>query len=216
MNTYDKQMAVITKAQERREELLELEKGFQAADVFVNKGYLDMFGSATILPGSSRAIANTQKLRFFRMTKVVFDPKEDVKDKLVSVYSSLYNMSATVAVYLRGMRDSVEFYFACWSEYAAPLAGEILESTLVGNFPGIDLKAYNAGELSALLGTINNDAEGHEMLRGLASVSMVPSVRDKEKKDQFVQGMEKLINTLKGKEYLGVWFNPKFCVNIKT
>ena len=42
------------------------------------------------------------------------------------------------------------------------------------------------------------------MLRGLASVSMVPAIRNKEKRDQFVQGMEKLISTLKGKEYLAV------------
>lgn len=203
-NTYDKQMALIAREQERREELITLEKGFQAADVFVNKGYLDMFGMASILPGDTRQIANSQKLRFFKMTKIVFDPREDVRDKLVSVYSSLYNMSATVAVFIRGMRNSVDFYFGCRSEAAAPLAGEILESTLVGNFPGIELKAFNENEVSQLLSGINRDLENREMLRGLASVSMVPSIRDKEKKDQFVQGMEKLINTLKGKDYLGV------------
>ncbi|MBR1814791.1 MAG: ATP-binding protein [Lachnospiraceae bacterium] len=204
MNSYETEMALIKREQEQKEELRKMDEALQVSNIFVNKGYLNMFSSAEILPGNRALLENTQKIRLFRMTKVVFDPEEDVLDKLVSVYSALYNMNANTAVILKGKPDTLEFYFACRSDDAAPLAGAILESTLVGNFPGIDLHEYKANELPELLQSINIDKDNHKMLNGLASVSMVPSIRDKEKKDQFIQGMEKLIQTMKGKEFLGV------------
>ena len=59
-------------------------------------------------------------------------------DKLTSVYNALYNLSVSVAIIIKGSVKGVEFYFACRSQDAAPLAGKILESTLKSNFPGID------------------------------------------------------------------------------
>ena len=204
MVTYDKEMRLIRQEKERQQELETLDKGFRVANIFVNKGYLDEFSSAPIMAGNRSNLVDVQKLRVFKMTKVVFDPKEDVWDKMTSFYGALYNLSTTAAVLIRGKANSVEFYFACRSDQAAPLAGEILRSTLIGNFPGIELQNYTVDETSRLLDTIGKDADGREMLRGLASVSMVPAIRDKEKKEQFVQGMEKLLNTMSGKEYLAV------------
>ena len=93
-------------------------------------------------------IMDTQKLRLIRVSKVVFDPKEDVMDKMTSFYGSLYNLSATAAVFIRGFKSSVEFYFATRSDFAAPLAGEIMTSTLTGNFPGIDIESFTVDETS--------------------------------------------------------------------
>lgn len=204
METYEKQMLLIKREKDRQEELATLNKGFQVANVFVNKGYLDEFSNAPIITENKMRIMDTQKLRLIRVSKVVFDPKEDVMDKMTSFYGSLYNLSATAAVFIRGFKSSVEFYFATRSDFAAPLAGEIMTSTLTGNFPGIDIESFTVDETSKLLDSLGRDTENREMIRGLTTVSMIPAIRDKEKKDQFVQGMEKLINTLKGKEYLAV------------
>lgn len=205
MKTYYQEMELIKRAEERKKELLTLTNGFQAANIFVNKGYLDEFSSAPILESKGNENLDIQKIRLFKMSKVVFDPKEDVMDKMTSFYGALYNLSATAAVLIRGTKNDVEFYFASRSDNAAPLAGEIMQSTLRGNFPGIDLQSFNADETRNILQKIGIDQEGKEMLRGLTSVSMVPAIRDKEKKNQFVQGMEKLMNTLKGKEYLAIF-----------
>lgn len=204
MNTYDKQMLLIEREKDRQEELATFEKGFQVANIFVNKGYLDDFSAASIMPVDARAVMNAQRVRLFRISKVVFDPKEDVMDKMTSFYGGLYNLAATTAVFIRGLKDRVEFYLATRSDTAAPLAGEIMSNTLVGNFPGVDIQGFTADETAQLLDEIGCDGEGRAMLKGLAAVSMIPAIRNKEKRDQFVQGMDKLINALKGKEYMAV------------
>lgn len=205
MENYNKKMALIDAEMERHTELVTLERGFCLADTFINKGYLDDFARAEILPGSIREVEDVQKIRIYRMSKVVFDPKEDVRDKLTSVYSALYNLKATVAVFIKGTKREVEFYFACRSNTVAPLAGEVLESTLISNFPGISLKKNDTREIIELLENLGKDENERALLDGLASVSMVPAIRDNEKKDQFIQGMEKVIGTLNGKEYLAIF-----------
>ncbi len=202
---YTKQMQLVKQEKERTENLKVLEKGFQVADIFVNREYLSDFSRAEILDGSRRRICVPQKLRFFEVSKVVFDSEEDILDKLTSVYNALYNLSVSVAVFLVGNEKGVKFYFATRSETIAPLAGQILESMLQGNFPGIELHAMNDNETEKFLDSIERGDEGQSLLKGLTTVSMVPSIRDEEKKEQFVQGLEKFVNTLKHKNYIAVF-----------
>ncbi len=205
--THEKQMQLIKREQERNETLLVLQKGFQVADVFTNKQYLDNFADANIINQNRNIVQTPQKLRIFRMTKVVFDKEEDILDKLTSVYNALYNLSVSVAIIIKGSVKGVEFYFACRSEKAAPLAGKILESTLKSNFPGIDLSGLNDHEKVSFLENIDKNSDGRSMLKGLTTVSLVPSVRNQERKEQFVQGMEKFINTLRGKDYTAIFLS---------
>ncbi|MCD7764115.1 MAG: DUF87 domain-containing protein [Lachnospiraceae bacterium] len=202
---HDKQMQLIKQEKERNEYLQTLEKGFQVADVFTNRQYLDDFSNAQVLNQSCRIVQSPQKIRIFRMTKVVLDKEEDVLDKLTSVYNALYNLSVTVAVILTGTPSSVGFYFTTRSEKIAPLAGKVLESTLRSNFPGIELSSLDNQETELFLKKIEKNPDGRSLLKGLSTVSLIPSIRDKEKKEQFVQGMEKLINTLRGKNYTAVF-----------
>lgn len=203
--THEKQMQLVREEQDRQQTLTVLEKGFQVADVFTNRQYLDNFTEAQILDFDRRAVQAPQKLRIYRMTKVVFDKQEDVLDKLTSVYSALHNLSVSVAVFLIGDARGVSFYFATRSERIAPLAGRILESTLRSNFPGIELTALNGQETGRFLDGVERGQDGRSVLKGLSAVSLVPSIRDREKKEQFVQGMEKFVNTLRGKSYTAVF-----------
>ena len=66
---------------------------------------------------------------------------------------------------------------------------------------GIELKALDSPDVGEFLTHIDKNDEGRSVLKGLSTVSLIPSLRDKEKKDQYVQGMEKFINTLRGKSY---------------
>lgn len=201
---HEKRMQLIKEEQERQEVLTTLQKGFQVADVFTNRQYLDDFSSAEILDLNRRSVQSPQKLRIFRMTKVVFDTEEDVLDKLTSVYNALYNLSISIGVFIIGAASEVSFYFATRSEKIAPLAGKIMESTLRSNFPGIELLPLDNQEIVELLDSMEKEQSGRSILKGLSTVSLVPSIRDKEKKEQFVQGMEKFINTLRGKNYTAI------------
>ena len=203
--THEMQMQLVREEEERNKALMILEKGFQVADVFTNRQYLDNFVNAEILDFDRRIVQSPQKLRIFQMTKVVFDKQEDVLDKLTSVYNALYNLSVSVAVFIVGTVKSVDFYFATRSEQIAPLAGRILESMLQSNFPGIELLPLNSKETEDFLSAMEKSGGDRSVLKGLSAVSLVPSIRDKEKKEQFVQGMEKFVNTLRGKNYTAVF-----------
>lgn len=203
--SHEKQMALVKEEQERNQTLAVLERGFRVADTFTNRQYLDDFSNAKILEGSRRELQTPQKLRIFQMTKVVLDKEEDVLDKLTSVYNALYNLSVTVAVFLIGTPKDIRFYFATRAEQIAPLAGRILESTLQSNFPGIELNALDGSGITRFLDRLDKSQDGRSVLKGLTTVSLIPAIRDKEKKDQFVQGMEKFINTLRGKNYTAVF-----------
>lgn len=203
--THKKQMQLIKAEEERQQELAVFQKGFQVADVFANKQYLDNFSNADIIEINRKTVQVPHKLRVFQMTKVVFDKEEDVTDKLMSVYNALYNLSVSVAVFIKGTCNDVNFYFATRSEKTAPLAGKILESTLISNFPGVELSPLDNKLVESFLDEIDKDQDGRSVLKGLTTVSLVPALRDKEKKEQFIQGMEKFVNTLRGKNYTAVF-----------
>ena len=202
---YDKQMKLIEEEKERVSQLKVLEKGFQVADTFINRQYLDYFSDARILDVCRRSVQSSQKLRIYQMTKVVFDKEEDIVDKLTSVYNALYNLSISVAIFIIGTEKDAKFYFAVRAEQIAPLAGRILESTLRSNFPGIELTGFSNQEISEFLDGMETNQNGKSILKGLTTVSLIPSIRNKEKKEQFVQGIDKFINTLRGKSYTAVF-----------
>ena len=210
LSSHEKQMKLIKEENARREYLQVMERGFNAADVFVNRHYLDNFSNAEIaaLPQKDKDNIEAEKnqIKIYKIAKIVFDKHEDINDKLTSVYNALYNMSAAIAVYILGRGSYVEFFIAVRSEIAASVAGQILESTLESNFPGI--KIVLKENFDEFVNDISRTQEGISMIKGLTTVSVIPYVRNKDKKDkneQYVQGMEKFINTLRGKNYLAVF-----------
>lgn len=50
---------------------LQLARGFQVADVYLNRTYLESFSAAPIVPGT-RALMDTTKLRLLEITKIVY------------------------------------------------------------------------------------------------------------------------------------------------
>lgn len=184
----------------QQEYLKTLEAGFHVADVFINRPYLDHFSKANILSQRYDELFKTQDIRVFHMKKIVFDKSEDISDKLISVYNALYNLTITVGVFIKGSAYSAEFYFATRAE-DANLAGDVLQTSLIGNFPGIDFEDLDDKKVHDFQKNLSVFSDHRTALKGLATVSMIPSLRDKEKKGQFVQGLEKFINALRGKNY---------------
>lgn len=83
------------------------------------------------------------------------------------------------------------------SEKNSSIAGDVLESTLKGNFPGIVYKSKDIDGIQDLITDIQV-----KKTKSLASVSIVPSMRDdNQNMDTFIQGIEKFIDTMNGKIY---------------
>lgn len=173
-----------------------LAQGFQIADIYLNRAYLEGFSVAPIME-AERGIMDSSKLRFVKISKIVFDSKEKFTDKLMSVYSALHNLNSSIAVIVDSDGKRIDFYLGTRSEQNASTAGDVLESTLKGNFPGIDFMSETVSDVDSFIQKIL-----YKEIKSLASVAVVPSVRNKaEELDSYVQGIEKFIDTMSGKAY---------------
>lgn len=187
------------KSRTKADTKLRLAQGFNVADIYLNRTYLDNFSVAPIMKAERKILDNT-KLRIIEITKIVADKNEKFTDKLKSVYSSLHSLNSSVALIIDSDGDSIRFFVGIRSQENVSLAGDVLESTLKGNFPGIAYKSLNMLEIDNTLSGIQNSG-----IKSLGSVSIVPSIREKEfSTDSFVQGMEKFIDTMSGKDYTAI------------
>lgn len=175
----------------------ELANGFNVADIYLNRTYLDSFSAAPIIP-PSQEVMDTSKMRTIEISKIVYDENEKFTDKLMSVYSALYSLGSSVSLIIKSDGNTVRFFFGVRSQQNTAVAGDILESTLKGNFPGILFKSMDVSQTEQLLVDIKKTN-----IKSLASVSIVPSQRDADETDAeaFVQGIEKFIDTMSGKVY---------------
>ena len=196
---YSQYESAWNKSEKRVNTELQLAQGFNVADIYLNRTYLESFSAAPIVP-ASKSMLDPACLRLIEITKLVFDKNEKFTDKLKSVYSALHSLESSVVLVINSDGGSVHFYIGIISSSNIAIAGDVLESTLKGNFPGISYKAMSVGETNTILSNIKKSG-----IKSLASVSMVPSMREESfDTETFVQGIEKFIDTMNGKSYTAV------------
>ncbi len=187
---------------EERQANAALEKGMLYADAFVNKSYLinlDRYPLVELDPAEK----SDAFLRLYQIERIVYDVDENVNDKLISVYSAFFNIQATGLLIIQSTDTELGFYLGIRSVDNAPTAEAILEKSFKGNFAGSQIRAVPQEDLPGMLGAINRSGRFGNR-QNVTSVSIVPSARD-EDKAQFVQGIEKFIDTMKGSQYTAVF-----------
>lgn len=196
---YSQYESAWNKSEKRVNTELRLAQGFNVADIYLNRTYLENFSAAPIVP-AGRNLLDTSRMRIIEISKLVFDKNEKFVDKLKSVYSALHSFGSAVALIIDSDGNGVRFFIGIRSFNNAAIAGDVLESTLKGNFPGIRFNSLSIGECNDVIEKIRKSG-----IKSLSSVSMVPSMREKEfETDSFVQGIEKFIDTLNGKAYTAI------------
>ncbi len=181
---------------------LVLEEGLLLADKFINKNYLINLNNNDVLQ-IDEEMKRTNFLRLYKITKLVYDPKENVNDKLISVYSALQNLESTAILIIQSNKEKVEFFLGIRSIDNAATCGKILEKSIKGNYPGSKIEGMKNSQIEFLLNdVVTSNFENTE--KSIATVSIVPSGRD-EDKDKFVQGIEKFIDTMSGEEYTAIF-----------
>lgn len=187
------------KSEKRVNTELQLAQGFNVADIYLNRTYLESFATAPIVQ-ASKSLLDVSCLRMIEITKLVYDKNEKFTDKLKSVYSALHSLGSSIALVIDSDGTIIHFYIGIRSASNVSIAGDVLESTLKGNFPGISYKALSVVESEIVLDKIKKSG-----IKSLASVSMVPSMREENfETETFVQGIEKFVDTMSGKNYTAV------------
>lgn len=124
-------------------------------------------------------------VRWYRITKIVLEKDVFFTDKLSMLYMSLHNTARNVILVVNKEKDNgnIELYLGARDFHGRDNnSAEILRAGLEGYLPGVGIEKIK-GELK--LPEYKNYY--------LSSVSAVASLRD-DKKENFVQGIERLIN----------------------
>lgn len=176
-----------------------IERAIQYADLFVSKNYLIDLGK-----GEIKKIEEKEKkftyTNLIEITKICYDAKENVQDKLKTVYTALSNAGSSVLLLIKSSETGIRFFIGIRDEKQPILARGILEKSLKGNFPGIEQSALYADELEKIM-TDSFPTEYDS--KSIASVSIVPGKRDSQ--EGFVQGLEKFIDTMAGERYTALF-----------
>lgn len=83
-----------------------LNSGLITADKFINKNYLINIAEQNVV-ALNEMEKNTSLIRLFQVVKLVYDKKENINDKLISVYSALQNVDSSALMMINGNGDSV-------------------------------------------------------------------------------------------------------------
>lgn len=121
-------------------------------------------------------------VRWYKISKIVVEKDVFFADKLSMLFTSLHNVARNVILVLNKQNNKdIELYLGARDFSGnSRTSGEVLEAGLKGYFPGIGFKTAQFQELD-----FSNPA--------VSSVSAIASLRD-DKKEDFVQGIERLIN----------------------
>ena len=192
-------MNTMTVNEQRQIQLLN--NGLVTADRFINKNYLINIAEQNVVPLNEME-KNTGAIRLFQIVKLVYDKKENVNDKLISVYSALQNVDSSALLVINGSGKEATFYVGVRSNENAATASKILEKSFLGNFSGSELRPMKNSEISEVM----QNAVKSQLIntqRNVSCVTVIPSMRD-EDKDKFVQGIEKFIDTMQGEVYTAI------------
>lgn len=188
-----------------------LGKALELTDSVLNKKYLAFLtNSATYkiqeIKIKDRGNALKTQGRVFHLKKFVYDPNENFLQKLTTVVNVAYALNGTILTEIRSNGESVDYYIGIMakeekgsSEKARKNREAVLnafEGTIRGNFNGSEISSCLKGsELEKFESTIDGNA--------VCTVSVVPSLRDEETGNiqAFVQGIENLVDSLRGKRY---------------
>ncbi len=192
-------LPVPTNVMNNAEEIIN--QGMELVDLFVNKNYLINIDKCDPIPLPT-AEKSFAPISLFQIDKIVYDPSENINDKLVSVYSALSNSGSAALLVISSNETGVDFYLGTRDSETPAVARAVLEKSLRGNFPGINIREKKAAEVSALL---TKQLPQEYMAKAVTSVSVVPGMRDEDDKNGFVQGIEKFIDSMAGESYTAIF-----------
>ena len=203
------------------DEIKKLEEAIKAADNILLKKYVSNLSSCKCkkVNDDFEKIGPGGNVLFYRVENIVYDKNENIQDKLITVYSTVSSLdNCGLVMILNADEKGVKIYFGIvnrtlevcedknnkeWkvgNEDTLNNNGNALENSFKGNFPGMTIKPVNEDEGRSTIETAMENANI------IASVSSIPALRNsnEHKNIEFIQGIEKLIESMRGKSYSAI------------
>lgn len=103
-----------------------------------------------------------------------------------------------VVLLLKGQKNSVDLYLGTRASQVsnAAISQDVLRDSFLGNFPGSRIVNVRSKEIDEIFAKDDSDCEAN-----IAYINIIPSERQ-SKKEEFIQGLEKFVDTMRGSEYI--------------
>ncbi len=176
----------------------DLENLLAQVDNVVFKKHITQLSNFPTLKNETNLERCMQSSRMNRIQKIVYDRKENNLQKLYSVLSTMSLHGATMFILLQGTTHETQIYIGTYNtreQNEAAASFETLERSLEGNFPGMQSEVCYTDELRKISQNINSPS-----IRHISCISGVPALKEHDG-EGFIQGVEKVIDGMKGKEY---------------
>lgn len=169
----------------------------------VMKGYITRLTEMPVIDIDNKDIQNIGQTYFFKITKLVYEQDEFSVHKLATVFHSLSNKPCTLAMMIRSDGDTTDFYLGVRSHDSQNDTGtmrEMLQNGLMGQFPGSSAEQFTNEDLNQELEKVNASS-----ISCVTCVADFKQDRSSVKNQDFIQGLEKYVYSMKGKKYTAVF-----------
>lgn len=200
-----------------RRNLEELDAALTLASHTVYKQYLNELCTYTLVEPDKVLLDEDMQscVRAFHLTQLTCRKGEDIFQKLSNVYHAAMSLGCSlfVMVDVEGLNQPAEIYLGIRNpdpvEHSKRLSTSYsaLRDGLLSNFPGTQVEGcFDTKERKEKLEQKLNDIFG-TATTCISAVSCVASSRDKSRTEHksFVQGIEKLIDVMRGKAYTALF-----------
>lgn len=209
----------------------DLYAAFTAADNVIMKKYIAKLSDAPCIEMADdlKSINVGDNVSLYRIAKVIYDKHENVQDKLTTIYSTVFSLrNCGLVMLINGYKEYVDLFVGVVSrntqvhyktkkltigDKELSNNGRVLRNAFLGNFPGTELKPVNniallenPGSTADKLGKVDIIQKALDGATYISAISSIPAIRNTHelKNNEFVQGLEKFVDTMRGKEYSAI------------
>lgn len=206
---------------EYRQQIDTAKNALNLVDDVVLKSYLKRLDSMDIA-SMPEAEGADSSIVLFKINKMVYEEDEFATEKFISAISSMSFADCSVFLVIDGYRDKTDFYMGVKnndSKRTTASVADTFRSSLVGQFPGIDIEdcsIVESGKNSSLqelvLRRISNASS-------LSSYVGIPAFKDEDGKydnKNYVQGTEKLAQAMQGKRFTAIILASNLTTDVVT
>ena len=176
--------------------------GLQRALDLVTTDYVTQLTSCPVLPMSEQMREQLKDIaewtRLYHMDKVVYAPKENFLQKITTVLYTAYAQDTPVVVLVASDGKKTDYYIGVQTTEANDGSqGTAFQDAFTGNFAGSELNLCDNTCVRQL-------SEALMQCENVTAVSGLPSLRGGEDKfniEGFVQGIENMVDSLRGCSY---------------
>ena len=187
-----------------------LNSALNNASAIITKDYLDGLEKLEVLPPSTEDIDIdiSECGKFYKLTKLVLNKEENFLNKLTTIVNVAFSIECSIATIIKSDGQKIEFYFGIISKKARDSKevsikrrhadATAFKGALIGNLVGSDLEEVPKTKIIRL-----KEEELNGIEKCYSSVSGIVALRDEDDKsiDGYVQGIENLVDSLKGLKY---------------